>query len=577
MEKEIKSEKKNKPVHDEETLGNLLEAAYVLQEHNRLKREARPQTEVQPRREPARPLEAPEFQPEELSLPPLPPVAAAAEISATKITATEPTKDDYTPTLARIVEAQHEIQLHHLELNEALSLVAERLAKIAQAGGAAVVIVDGQKAAYRAVAGSMALPLGAEITFGKALSAASLKTGHVIRCRHVNTEFLIDPEECRRRGIRSLISVPVYHEGGIAGALEVYYSKSEGFTEQDVHTCQLMAGLITEALARADELHWKKSLADERAVMVQALEKLKPNLAALLDAPSAPKSSLKSDETLKGATASRPPKQASGVAVAAARAAESTFTCPKCGHQIVGDEQFCGKCGLPRSDDYEPPSMQSKVASLWQMQEASRKKPNSADVEEELALISPVQLSAAGSADNILEAKDAAGTSEASSTERPAKIERVADWSSAASARDFLEQLTSPSGGLSSLWQNRRGDVYLAVAVMILMICALWGVFSSRSVVASGSAGAAATHRKASPDAGLSVFDRMLISLGLAEAPEQPESKGNPNTQVWVDLQTALYYCPGTDLYGKTPRGRFSSQRDAQLDQFEPASRKVCN
>ena len=73
------------------------------------------------------------------------------------------------------------------------------------------------------------------------------------------------------------------------------------------------------------------------------------------------------------------------------------------------------------------------------------------------------------------------------------------------------------------------------------------------------------------------MFDRMLISLGLAEAPPSPEYKGNPDTQVWVDLHTALYYCPGADLYGKTPKGKFTSQRDAQLDQFEPAYRKTCD
>ena len=35
VEKEIVSEDKPKPVLDEETLDKLLEAAYVLQEHNR--------------------------------------------------------------------------------------------------------------------------------------------------------------------------------------------------------------------------------------------------------------------------------------------------------------------------------------------------------------------------------------------------------------------------------------------------------------------------------------------------------------------------------------------------------------
>ena len=67
-----------------------------------------------------------------------------------------------------------------------------------------------------------------------------------------------------------------------------------------------------------------------------------------------------------------------------------------------------------------------------------------------------------------------------------------------------------------------------------------------------------------------------LVGLGLAEAPETSSYKGNPYTQVWVDLHTALYYCPGTDLYGKTPQGKLASQHDAQLDQFEPANRKAC-
>jgi hypothetical protein len=41
-------------------------------------------------------------------------------------------------------------------------------------------------------------------------------------------------------------------------------------------------------------------------------------------------------------------------------------------------------------------------------------------------------------------------------------------------------------------------------------------------------------------------------------------------------VHTALYYCPGADLYGKTPGGKFTSQQDAQQDQFEPANRKAC-
>ena len=183
----------------------------------------------------------------------------------------------------------------------------------------------------------------------------------------MNPEFLFDPEECRQRGIQAMIVVPIFHEGGIAGALELYYTTTQAFTEQDVHTCQLMAGLITEALARDEELGWKKSLASERAVMLEALERLKPKLAALADTAAA-----------KG-PAQR--KTGSRTAVAAASSA-STYVCRQCGHKLMGGEQFCGSCGtrrdngssVGRSAEYEAPGMEGRTASMWHMQEAIKPK-----------------------------------------------------------------------------------------------------------------------------------------------------------------------------------------------------------
>jgi DNA-binding NarL/FixJ family response regulator len=71
------------------------------------------------------------------------------------------------------------------------------------------------------------------------------------------------------------------------------------------------------------------------------------------------------------------------------------------------------------------------------------------------------------------------------------------------------------------------------------------------------------------------MVDKWFVRAGL-KTPSAPIYNGNPDIKVWIDLHTALYYCPGSALYGKTPRGRFAKQRDAQLDQFEPASRSVC-
>jgi hypothetical protein len=77
----------------------------------------------------------------------------------------------------------------------------------------------------------------------------------------------------------------------------------------------------------------------------------------------------------------------------------------------------------------------------------------------------------------------------------------------------------------------------------------------------------------------LTWFESVLVELGLAQVPSRtppPALTGNPDVRVWVDVHTALYYCPGSDLYGKTPGGQFETQHDAQQDQFDPATGGVC-
>jgi hypothetical protein len=154
-------------------------------------------------------------------------------------------------------------------------------------------------------------------------------------------------------------------------------------------------------------------------------------------------------------------------------------------------------------------------------------------------------------------------------------------WSSAAKARNFLESVSGKRepGALARYWRSRRGDFYLGLAIILVVVVIRWGIWSgdSAGAVGHGTAISGSRRKHFDPNANLSAFDKLLIGLGLAEAPDPPEYKGNPDTLVWVDLHTALYYCPGSDLYGKTPKGKTTSQRDAQLDQFEPAYRKACD
>jgi len=104
-----------------------------------------------------------------------------------------------------------------------------------------------------------------------------------------------------------------------------------------------------------------------------------------------------------------------------------------------------------------------------------------------------------------------------------------------------------------------RSDLYLGGAVLVAALALLWPAVGSPQ------------------RAGLSPWERALVTLGLAEAPEPAvHVQGDPAVEVWVDPHTALYYCPGEEQYGKTADGRLSSQREAQMDRFEPAGRLPC-
>ena len=104
-----------------------------------------------------------------------------------------------------------------------------------------------------------------------------------------------------------------------------------------------------------------------------------------------------------------------------------------------------------------------------------------------------------------------------------------------------------------------RADLYLGMAIFVAALALLWPAAGAPRPAALGP------------------WERALVTLGIAEVPAPVvHFQGDPSLAVWVDPHTALYYCPGEEQYGKTADGRFSPQREAQMDRFEPASRSAC-
>jgi putative methionine-R-sulfoxide reductase with GAF domain len=575
------TDRPTKPVLDAQTFQKVLEAAFILQEHKRKLRKV--EESLESKSEPSREAER-----AEQIVPPKVPAQSQPAARA---------NSDYTLTLAEIVDAQHYIRTQRLDAEAAMNVVADRLAGITKASGAGIGILDGNIVRYRAGAGSPALPVGSEVPLGVAVCQPTVRTGQVIRTMDVDTEFLFDPISVRGRGIRSLVAVPIHYDGEIVGGLELYFDKIQGYAEQDIHTCQLMAGLVTEALGCEAGMKLKKSMAEERFSMRAALEKLEPNLTALAKSPFA------------GSDATDLPEAID-------------HTCWKCADALSAEEQFCGHCGAPRTGDgEEAATIENKLATAWDALPESEKTngrsfktaaasgtgmirtraetsistPPISDIlpDDVLAMFPAIEAEensfGSSSASNAEQAEisresepEADHTAASSETEGSESDESLLVWSSAARAQNFLESLsvTRTPSALVRFWRFRRGDFYLAVAIALVVAVIGWGIWSNYSPTGTTNTTSrtAKRARHSASDSDLSMFDRLLVNLGVAEAPDPaPEYRGNPEVQVWVDLNTAQYYCPGADLYQKTPNGKLTTQRQAQLDQFQPASLKACD
>jgi hypothetical protein len=270
------------------------------------------------------------------------------------------------------------------------------------------------------------------------------------------------------------------------------------------------------------------------------------------------------------------------------RVAGAPAVCRQCGASAREGEQLCSLCAAA-GEEYRPGErMQRKWASLWQMGQQQGRWP-------ELSAVAGDERRAAGKTNG------GAADSPEASVETPADAaplpdmdgnegEGLPDSSLVRSDEALLELLgpeesqptdtdfnpeDSPFTDLRVRLRFHRADLYLGLAIIVSGVALLWVLFAAGPADIRREIAAAGSHARVH----LSTWERALVKLGIAEAPDPPPpvSRGNPNAQVWVDQHTAQYYCAGEEQYGKTAGGHFTSQREAQMDQFAPASRAPCD
>ena len=189
--------------------------------------------------------------------------------------------------LLQIVSIHHELAGYHHDLQTAMRIITECTQSMTQAEGAIVEIIEEGEMVYRAVSGTATSFLGMRIKAQGSLSGLCLQENQVLKCDDAMQDDRVDKQACERIGLRSMVVVPLRHNGEAVGVLKVMSAQVATFNAQDIATLELMASVLSAVVSDAMSTdiirETNKKLTDvnhELVLQKKELEKLNNHLEA---------------------------------------------------------------------------------------------------------------------------------------------------------------------------------------------------------------------------------------------------------------------------------------------------------
>lgn len=136
-------------------------------------------------------------------------------------------------------------------LPELMTLIAQNAQTLTGAQAAAVELVEGDELVARAATGAAGELIGSRVPLGASLSGLTVRSQQVQRCDHCDTDPGVDHQVTRALGIRSLVTVPLFHRSEAVGVLKVMSDRPAHFSDANLDLLQVMAGLIASAISQS--------------------------------------------------------------------------------------------------------------------------------------------------------------------------------------------------------------------------------------------------------------------------------------------------------------------------------------
>ncbi|HEV3208526.1 MAG TPA: GAF domain-containing protein [Terriglobales bacterium] len=137
-----------------------------------------------------------------------------------------------------------------IDLQPAISSIAERAQALTGATGAAIALQKGDEIVCRARSGRTAPDIGVRLQSDSGISADCVRTGQVVLCHDAEKNPRVDLAACQRLGVRSILAAPLRHFRHTLGVFEVFSAAPYAFAARDVATMQLLSSVMVAALSR---------------------------------------------------------------------------------------------------------------------------------------------------------------------------------------------------------------------------------------------------------------------------------------------------------------------------------------
>lgn len=126
---------------------------------------------------------------------------------------------------------------------------------VPQAHSAAIALLGDDDALHLVLSSTMVADHHAVVLHrATSLAGEVLRSGTPLRCDDVDTDDRVDRIVAHRLGVRSMLEVPLLHNGEVIGLILVGSARTESFTDEDLRRCEAVAGVVTMLVATAGEL-----------------------------------------------------------------------------------------------------------------------------------------------------------------------------------------------------------------------------------------------------------------------------------------------------------------------------------